>query len=102
VEHRDGTEPRAGDAPGRSEPRRGRLDDSYYRELFANLSDAVVLLSADDRRWQQRHGLPLRVAVNLSAVQFRDSGLVETVEAALPSAPATPRSSTCAGTTSTG
>ena len=28
---------------------RPRLDDSYYRELFANLSDAVVLLSADDR-----------------------------------------------------
>ncbi len=49
VEHRDGTAPGAKGAPGGSEPRRGRLDDSYYHELFANLSDAVVLLSADDR-----------------------------------------------------
>ena len=46
VENRDGTEPGADEAVG---GRRGRLDDSYYHELFANLSDAVVLLSADDR-----------------------------------------------------
>ena len=34
---------------GGSADSRPRLDDSYYRELFANLTDAVVLLSADDR-----------------------------------------------------
>jgi len=33
--------------------------------------------------WQSRHGLAMRVGVNLSAVQFRDSRLVDTVEEAL-------------------
>ena len=38
---------------------------------------------AQAQSWQREHGLRLRVGVNLSAVQFRDSRLVETVEEAL-------------------
>ena len=38
---------------------------------------------AQAQEWRNRHGLPLRVSVNLSPVQFRDSGLVDTVEKAL-------------------
>ena len=38
---------------------------------------------AQAQDWKNRHGLPLRVGVNLSPVQFRDPGLVDTVEEAL-------------------
>ena len=48
VEQGDGTDTRGNSASNGPADRRPQLDDSYYRELFANLSDAVVLLSADD------------------------------------------------------
>jgi diguanylate cyclase (GGDEF)-like protein/PAS domain S-box-containing protein len=43
-----GTELNSGAWSVGPEADRARLDDSYYRELFANLTDAVVLLSGDD------------------------------------------------------
>ena len=49
MEHGDGTDMRDGAGAEGHRTRRPRLDDSYYRELFASLSDAVVLLSTDDQ-----------------------------------------------------
>jgi diguanylate cyclase (GGDEF)-like protein/PAS domain S-box-containing protein len=49
VEQGDGTATRSGGVSGAPAAGRPRLDDSYYHELFANLTDAVVLLSTDDR-----------------------------------------------------
>jgi diguanylate cyclase (GGDEF)-like protein len=43
------------------------------------LRQAVV----DTRRWQQRFGLPLRISVNLSALQLRQPNLVEVVKRAI-------------------
>jgi diguanylate cyclase (GGDEF)-like protein/PAS domain S-box-containing protein len=48
VRQGDGTGSRSGREAEGAEALPERLDDSYYRELFASLSDAVVLLSKDD------------------------------------------------------
>ena len=45
----DGNETRDGTAQSGRRPPEAWLDDSVYRELFASLSDAVVLLGTDDR-----------------------------------------------------
>ncbi|ANB16525.1 EAL domain-containing protein [Dokdonella koreensis] len=47
---------------------------------------------ADARRWQARFGLPLRVSVNLSALQLRQGDLVERIGAVLAETGLDPRS----------
>ena len=49
MEHAEGTETGTVEAMLKAAADRPPLDDSYYRELFASLSDAVVLLNVDDQ-----------------------------------------------------
>jgi diguanylate cyclase (GGDEF)-like protein/PAS domain S-box-containing protein len=52
--------------------------------LIVPLGEQVLLMACtQNRQWRQRGFAPTRVAVNLSANQFRDSALVETVSRVL-------------------
>jgi EAL domain-containing protein (putative c-di-GMP-specific phosphodiesterase class I) len=52
--------------------------------LIVSLGEWVLRQAVQDtRRWQQKYSLPLRISVNLSALQLRQPNLIEVVQRAL-------------------